>query len=144
MKKKFLLVAVSLLMILILGFTGVFTGCTKEVIKEVPVEVIKEVPAEEALLTVFNPCGQPPVRKVTPMAPRLDTLDGKTIYVVSVNFPYTDEFVEALAEALRAKYPNATWIYEPGMKYGSYGVDDPDLWAEIQEKGDGMVMAIGH
>jgi hypothetical protein len=29
-------------------------------------------------------------------------------------------------------------------KKGSYFNDDPELWAEIKEKGHGMVMTIGH
>ncbi len=37
---------------------------------------------EEKKITVLNPLGQPPPIKLEPMAPRLDSLDGKTIYVV--------------------------------------------------------------
>jgi hypothetical protein len=33
-------------------------------------------------ITVLSPMGTPPAIKLKPMAPRLDTLEGKTIYVV--------------------------------------------------------------
>ena len=42
-------------------------------------------PAEERV-TVLNPLGTPPAITLKPMAPRLDTLDGKTIYVVDDGF----------------------------------------------------------
>lgn len=93
-------------------------------------------------LTVLNPSGQPPVRPVKPMAPRLDTLEGKRIYVSSINFPYTNDFVVALADALQEEYSEAEWVF--ALKYGSYGTDDPALWQEIKENGDAMVMAVGH
>jgi hypothetical protein len=98
--------------------------------------------AEQSKIYVLNPSGQPPERAVKPMAPRLDSLEGKKIYVVSINFPYTSDFIQELAIALQQEYPQAEWIYT--LKYGAYGTDDPALWQEIKENGDAMVMAVGH
>ena len=98
--------------------------------------------AEEAKLSVLNPRGiQPPIRLI-PMAPRLDTLDGKTIYVVDTGYPLTQEFVQEIQKVLAEKYPKTNWVFR--RKVGRSMTDDPKLWAEIKEKGQGMIMAIGH
>ncbi len=98
--------------------------------------------ADRAKITVLNPRGiQPPIRLI-PMAPRLDTLDGKTIYVVDTKYPLTKPFVQEVYNVLKEKYPKTNWVFRD--KIGSYFDDDPKLWAEIKEKGHGMVMAIGH
>lgn len=96
----------------------------------------------DAKITVLNPRGiQPPIRLI-PMAPRIDALDGKTIYVVDTKYPLTRPFVEEVYKIFRDKYPKTNWIFRE--KIGSYFDDDPKLWQEIKEKGHGMIMAIGH
>jgi hypothetical protein len=92
-------------------------------------------------LVVLNPRGTAPTITLLPMAPRLDTLTGKTIYIVNMNFPYTDPFFEELQKILTSRYPQVSWVFR--VKAGSYFDDDPKLWAEIEEKGDGAVMAVG-
>jgi hypothetical protein len=99
-------------------------------------------PAQDAKITVMNPRGiQPQIRRI-PMAPRPATLDGKTIYVVDTRYPRTREFVEELFNVLKEKYPKTTWVLRD--KFGGYVDDDPKLWAEIKEKGHGLIMATGH
>ena len=44
----------------------------------------------EGKITVFSPMGTPPPIKLKPMAPRLTTLDGKTIYVIDQGYLGTD------------------------------------------------------
>ena len=98
--------------------------------------------ADETKITVINPRGiQPPIRRI-PMAERPVTLDGKTIYVVDTRYPLTQPFVQEVYNVLKEKYPKTNWILR--NKIGSYFDDDPKLWAEIKEKGQGMIMAIGH
>jgi hypothetical protein len=98
--------------------------------------------ADTTKITVLNPRGiQPPIRLI-PMAPRNSTLDGKTIYIVDTRFPLTEPFVKEIYNVLKEKYPKTNWVFR--NKIGSYFQDDPKLWAEIKEKGHGMIMAIGH
>jgi hypothetical protein len=97
---------------------------------------------EEKKIKVMNPLGQPPRIKLEAMAPRLDTLNGKTIYVVDVKFPNSKPFAEELVKILKEQYPQTSWLYRE--KTGTYFADDPVLWAEIKEKGHGMVQFIGH
>ena len=91
---------------------------------------------------VFNPRGQLPAMQQMPMAPRLDSLDGKTIYVVDVRWPYTHQVSVEICSILSEKFPDTK--FELREKAGSYGEDDQELWKEIQERGDGVIMAVGH
>ncbi len=97
---------------------------------------------KEPEITVLNPLGQPPAIERVPMAPRIDDLKGKTIYIVDIGFSATDQFLAELKELLQEKYPATTWVLR--RKIGTYFNDDPDLWAEIKEKGHGMIMGVGH
>lgn len=93
-------------------------------------------------ITVINPGGQPPALHKTPMAPRLDSLNGKKVYVVDVNWPYTRQFTEELCTVLSERYPDTKFVFKD--KAGSYFDDDPKLWAEIKEQGNAMIMSVGH
>ncbi len=61
----------------------------------------------EEKIAVLNPLGQPPPVQTLPLAPRLDTLDGKTVYIVCSGFcqPSLPELHKLLAE----KYPKTNW-----------------------------------
>jgi hypothetical protein len=97
--------------------------------------------AEEAKITVLNPRGTPPPIRLVPMTQRLDTLDGKTIYVINIGFG--DTFLPEVAKVMAEKYPKTNWIFR--RKGGrDYFDDDPKLWAEIKEKGNGVIMGVGH
>jgi len=98
--------------------------------------------AQESKITILNPQGQPPPIARVPMAPRLDTLEGKTIYIVDIGFTDTHQFLTELQKVLRERYPATNWIVR--TKAGNYFADDPELWSEIKEKGHGMIMGVGH
>lgn len=98
--------------------------------------------ADGPKITVLNPLGQPPALKLVPMAPRLDTLDGKTIYIVDVGYPETKPFFTELVNLLTAAYPKTAWVLRD--KISTYFEDDPDLWKEIKAKGGGLIIAVGH
>lgn len=98
--------------------------------------------AQEPKITVLNPLGQPPAIARVPMAPRLTTLEGKTIYIVDIGFTDTHQFFTEMQKLLSAKYPKTNWVIR--IKAGTYFDDDPKLWAEIKEKGHGMIMGVGH
>ncbi|MGD0659462.1 MAG: hypothetical protein ABSD38_15475 [Syntrophorhabdales bacterium] len=93
-------------------------------------------------VTVVSPRGQLPPRQFVPMAPRLDSLDGKVIYIVDIRWSYTGQFTEELAKVLSERYPGTTFVRRD--KAGPYGESDPQLWEEIKKKGDGTILATGH
>ena len=45
-------------------------------------------------ITVLNPMGYPPAVTHKPLAPRLETLDGKTVYLVDCRFDDADIFLK--------------------------------------------------
>ena len=96
----------------------------------------------EPRFSVLSPLGTPPPIKQLAMAPRLNSLDGKTIYIVDVGYPETKPFFDQMASLLSAAYPKTKWVVR--NKISTYFEDDPDLWKEIKTKGHGMIIALGH
>jgi len=90
----------------------------------------------------LNPRGIPPAIQLVPMAPRLKTLDGKTIYLVSDGFPGADHFLNQIAIWFHKNMPSVKTVYR--LKAGAFADDDPKLWAELKAKANGVIMAIGH
>ena len=98
--------------------------------------------ADEAKIVVMNPRGiMPEIRKI-PMAPRPETLDGETVYIVDTKYPNTKPYVNELFAALKAEYPETNWILRE--KFAGYMDDDPKLWAEIKEKEACAIVLLGH
>jgi hypothetical protein len=93
-------------------------------------------------MSVLNPRGQYPPVNFIPMAPRLDSLDQKTIYIVDIRWPYTGQFTEVLQSVLSQRFPKTRFVRRE--KAGPYGEADVDLWQEVKEKGHGMIVATGH
>ena len=96
----------------------------------------------ELKISALNPKGNPPPIQLIPMAPRLSTLDGKTIYLISDGFPGADQFLNEISIWFKKNMPSVTTVYR--LKAGALPDDDPKLWAEVKEKGNAVIMAIGH
>jgi hypothetical protein len=93
-------------------------------------------------LEVLNPRGLPPPITLIPMAKRLDTLDGKTVYLVSDGFPGADAFLHQVSIWFQKNMPSVKTVYR--LKAGGFADDDPKLNAEIKANGQAVIMAIGH
>ena len=93
-------------------------------------------------ITVFNPVGYPPKVTRKSAAPRLDSLDGKTIYLVDCRF---DDSIELLKQV-------QNWFAEfmPAVKTkivslsATYQHDDPKTWEEIKANGHAAIVGVGH
>jgi hypothetical protein len=94
-------------------------------------------------ITVLNPLGTPPPIKLKPMAPRLDTLDGKTIYIVDDGFVGGINLLTLMKEWFEKNYPKSK-IELKRKGQGGFDVEDPQLWAEIKEKGNAVIIGMGH
>jgi hypothetical protein len=99
-------------------------------------------PAEEKI-TVLTPLGTPPSIKLKAMAPRLDTLEGKTIYIVDNVYPGSDLLLTEMAAWFEREMPKTKAIYKRKNAMGFEG-EDPALWAEIKEKADAVIIGLGH
>jgi hypothetical protein len=93
-------------------------------------------------MEVLNPKGTPPPVQLIPMAPRLDTLDGRTIYLVDTGFEGGGFLLNQIQIWFNKNMPKVTVVFK--RKAGPYAEDDPALWKEIKEKGNAAIMAIGH
>ena len=93
-------------------------------------------------ITVLSPLGTPPAIKLKLMAPRLTTLEGKTIYVVDQGYLGTDNLLKEMIVWLEREFPKTNFVFKRlGM---SMGGETPPLFAEIKEKGDAVIMGLGH
>jgi hypothetical protein len=100
------------------------------------------VKTEPGKIEGLNPRGNPPPIQLVPMAPRLQSLDGKRIYLVSDGFPGADTFLKQISVWFSKNVPGATTVYR--LKSGGFADDDPKLFAELKEKANAVIMAIGH
>jgi hypothetical protein len=93
-------------------------------------------------ITVLNPMGTPPPIQLKPQAPRLDTLDGKTIYFVNTGYMGTDRLMDVMSDWFKTNYPKTNVVIRRS-KGGMTGVDK-ELWTEIGQKGDAAIVGLGH
>jgi hypothetical protein len=95
------------------------------------------------LITVLNPAVTEKLAERVPLAPRLDTLEGKTIYLVDMNYEGI-EGTPVMGEIQKwfvRNMPSVKAILK--LKRGSYISDDPALWKEIAaNKGDGVILGV--
>jgi hypothetical protein len=107
-----------------------------------PESTVRIAGATEEKITVLSPVGFPPkVSKKTP-APRPETLNGKTVYLVDCRF---DDSIELLKQV-------QGWFAEhmPAVKTKivslskTYQHDDPKTWDEIKANGDAAIVGVGH
>jgi hypothetical protein len=94
-------------------------------------------------ITVLTPLGTPPNITLKKMAPRLDTLDGKTIYIVDDGFVGGDNLLYEMVDWFKANYPMTTVIFKRKGGMG-FNAEDPVLWAEMKEKADAIIIGLGH
>ena len=97
----------------------------------------------EQKITVLSPIGIPPDIQLKPLAPRLDTLDGKTVYLVNDGYLGTDILLGEMQAWFKANMPEVNAVYKV-KGGGGFTAEDPALWAEIKEKADAVVMGMGH
>jgi hypothetical protein len=97
----------------------------------------------EEKITVLNPLGTPPPIKLKQMAPRLDTLDGKTIYIVDDGFVGGINLLQEIEVWFKANYPKTNIVLKR-KGGGGFDSEDPQLWAEIKEKGNAVIIGMGH
>jgi hypothetical protein len=99
--------------------------------------------AAKPLITVLNPAIQSQMVDRLPLSPRLDTLEGKTLYLVDINWG-GPEAAYSVFEEMQAWFaqniPSLKVIIK--RKAGSYTTDDPPLWKEIAKNGNAAIIGI--
>ena len=93
-------------------------------------------------ISVLNPVGYPPKITPKPMAPRLESLDGKTIYLVDPRFDDSGLFLRQVRDWFTEHMPSVTTrLVEMSSVYTK---DDPKTWETIKANGDGAIIGVGH
>jgi len=139
MKKSYLLAcAVMAMTILVTG------GCEQAQLDS----EIKNNPAASSsgtneLVTVLNPASAGKMAERLPLVPRLDNLEGKTIYMVDINWGGIEAATSVFEEMqgwFARNVPGANIILR--RTQGNMFTDDPGLWQEIGEQGDAAIVGI--
>jgi len=98
--------------------------------------------ASNEKILVYNPMGYPPKVTGKALAPRLDTLDGKTVYLVDCRFDDSDIFLKQMQAWFADNMPSVNTVFKPINSV--YTKDDPATWEEIQARGDAAIVGVGH
>jgi hypothetical protein len=95
-----------------------------------------------AKLSVFDPTGYPPKIAAKPLAPRLDTLNGRTVYLVDCRFDDSGLFLEQMQAWFAEHMPSVRTVVKPISSV--YLVDDPKTWEEVKASGHAAILGVGH
>ena len=100
-------------------------------------------PASAPKVSVLNPAVTNTMVPRLPLAPRLSTLEGKTIYMVDIGWGGPEagyDVLQVISKRLTQGMPNIKTVVV--RKKGSYMADDPDLWKEIKAKGHAAILGL--
>ncbi len=82
----------------------------------------------------LNPVGISTPMMLHPLAPRLDTIDGKTIYISITGEP---DITIPLEKQLKSNYPKVNWKTKK-----TYGIAAVQLSEEEKKTADGLIQAV--
>lgn len=95
-----------------------------------------------SLVTVLDPRGQPTnVVEPKPLAPRLDTLEGKAVHLIDVGFGGGWEFLEEAAAWFARHMPSVKTVLK--HKSGIMFVDEPQMWADAKADAHAVIFGVG-
>ncbi len=99
---------------------------------------------DNGAVTVLNPAIATRLADRVPLAPRLDSLDGKTIYLVDFDWGgmgQNDSIQQEMQAWFAQHMPSVKTIIK--IKKGNFVTDDPGLWKEIAANhGDGVIIGV--
>ena len=98
--------------------------------------------ARNQMISVLNPMGYPPKVTHKALAPRLDTLDDKVVYLVDARFDDSDIFLKQMQAWFANNMPSVKTVFKPMSSV--YLKDDPATWEEIKANGDAAIVGVGH
>jgi hypothetical protein len=90
--------------------------------------------AKKGVYKCLNPVGIQEAIDIFPLAPRLDTINGKTI---NINITGEPDITIALEKQLKTDYPDVNWTTKK-----TYGVDPVRLSEEEMRTTDGLIMGV--
>ena len=134
MRRKQLLTSFLLLIVAAVAFAGLTPSQAQQ---------RKAKAAAKPLITVLNPAIESQMVDRMPLSPRLNTLDGKTIYLVDINWGGPEAAYSVFEEVqswFAQNKPSVKIVIK--RKAGSYTTDDPALWKEIAKNANAAIIGI--
>jgi hypothetical protein len=92
------------------------------------------------LLSVLNPEGFAPKIEARGLAPSIDGLDGRTIFLVDVGFENSDHFMAQLSDWLAQHYPR---VKTRIVRWRDQHLPDPETCQLIRAEGDAAILGVG-
>lgn len=92
------------------------------------------------VLKVHDPRGYPPKVVGKRLAPRLETLDGKVVFLVDCLFDNSDNFMEQLRQWFAQHMPKVT---TGTIKPRESWVEDAEMCRTIAREGDAAILGVG-
>jgi hypothetical protein len=93
-------------------------------------------------IAVLNPVGFPPKITHKELAPRLDSLHEKTVYLVDCRFDDSDVLLKQMQAWFAEHMPSVRTVFKPISSV--YLHDDPATWEEIKARGHAAIVGVGH
>ena len=131
MRRKQVLTSFAALIMAVVAFAGL-----------APLEAQQKV-AAKPLITVMNPVITSKMIDRTPLSPRLDKIEGKTIYLVDISWGGPEaaySVFEEIQSWFSQNIPSVKVVLK--RKTGMYTSDDPKLWAEIKQNANAALIGI--
>jgi hypothetical protein len=91
-------------------------------------------------IKVHDPRGYPPKVDGKRLAPRLPSLDGKTVYLVDCLFDNSEAFMNQLRDWFARNLPK---VNTPIIKPRESWVDDPDMRKKVAADGNAAILGVG-
>ena len=91
-------------------------------------------------LSVLDPEGYPPSVEGRGMAPGLETLQGKRLFLIDVGFENSDAFIAQLHGWLEEHEPG---IRTEVVRWRDQHAPDPELCERIAADGDAAIIGVG-
>jgi len=91
-------------------------------------------------IQVHDPRGYPPKVTGKRLAPRLQGLDGKVVFLVDCLFDNSDLFMEQLQDWFAEHLPT---VRLRNIKPRESWVDDPEMRATVAREGDAAILGVG-
>lgn len=93
-----------------------------------------------AKLTVHDPRGYPPKVTGKTLAPRIESLDGKVVFLVDCLFDNSEQFLEQVRLWFAENLPAVeTRVIKPKESW----VDDPEMRSTVETQGDAAILGVG-
>jgi hypothetical protein len=134
-------------MLALLGVSPALVADSPAYARKAPKAMAAEPAAKDGsseLITVMNPAIAGKLAKRVPLAPPLDSLDNKTIYMVNLSWEGPDAanyFYGAMTEWLQKRYPSVKTIVKVTAE-GMFG-SDPSIIKDIKaSKADAAIVGV--